>query len=298
MTNKTPKRIFIQLPQWIRPFSRSVVQMLNGKCFTHAAAIAYYAVFSIFPLLLFSISILGFLLESDSSQEQVVSLAGQYLPPGARRLIRENISAIVTARGSLSIFSIASLLWSATFMFDAINDAVNVAWGITEKERFLSSKMKSLLIVLILFLVVLASTLLTTEAILIQHFGDFLLQFPWGEAAWHAGHRVLSAVGWIISWSLVIMAFALTYRFLPRAKVNLRDVWLAAMLAATMWELSKRVFVWYVASFANYGQVYGPISAVLVLLLWTYLSALILIWGAEFAAQNSSSRDQDPPLDV
>jgi membrane protein len=270
--------------------------MLEDKCFTHAAAIAYYTIFSIFPLTLLLIGILGFFLEGENTQKQVFALAARYFPPGARRPIRENIAAVVAARETLSFLSIASLVWSATFMFDAISDAINLAWKIPESERFLASKIKSLSIVLLLVLAALLSTLFTTQLALLQRFQSFLLQFPWGERVWQVGDIALSAVGWMISWSLIIIAFAMAYRFLPRAQVIWRDVWLAAILAATLWEFSKRAFIWYVASFSNYRQIYGPISAVLALLFWTYLSALILIWGAEFAAEHTRSRNKRFPL--
>jgi membrane protein len=295
MKNPSQRRISQWAGQGARLFGRSLAHMLEGNCFTHAAAIAYYLIFSIFPLLLLAIGVLGFFLEGEDTRKQVIALAAQYFPVGARRLIADNINAIVTARDSLSFLSAAGLLWSATFMFDEINHAINVAWGVTEREHFVSAKIKSIFIVLVLLLAILSSTLLTTQEALIQRFESLLLRVPWGEVAWQLGHRTLSLVGRIVSWSMIVLAFALAYRFLPRAKVSFGDIWVAALLAATAWELSKRAFIWYVTRVANYSQVYGSIGAVLVLLLWTYLSALILIWGAEIAAEQTRLRNESSP---
>ena len=66
-----------------------------------------------------------------------------------------------------------------------------------------------------------------------------------------------------------------------------RDVWVASLLAALLWEISKRAFIWYVSDFTDYGRIYGSLGAVMVFSLWFYLSALILMWGAEFASLNA-----------
>jgi len=251
-------------------FRHSVRKMPADGCFTQAAAISFYMLFSLFPLLLFLMGVAGFFLEPADTQARVFDWINRNLPPGARAVVRENIGAIVDSRGPLSLLSLAGLLWSATFMFDAVIEAVNTAWGTKQNLRFLSSKLRSLMIISLIASMALLSTTLTAQEALMLRFEPFV-----------------SAAAWIASVALTILAFALTYRFLPRTRVRWREIWAASLLAALFWELSKRGFVRYATGFADYGRIYGSLGAVMVLSLWAYLSALILIWGAEFASLHS-----------
>ena len=268
--------------------------LMADKGLTYAAAIAYAVTVSIFPLLLLLISTLGFVFRGGDTQRYVLEMAGRYLPPDSLEFLQNNISAMVKARGPLGLASAAGLLWSATLMFDAINEAINAAWGIRHPERFIKSfiksKIKSILFILLLLVILLSSVVLTTHGAMFNRFGLFFLQLPGGEWLWGIGRGALSLMGRFISVALTFTALILTYLFLPRVRVSLKDVWLATLLAALLWEGLKRGFVWYVTSVANYSRVYGSISTVLVFLIWAHLSALVLIWGAEFASRYASMR--------
>ena len=144
--------------------------VLVDKGFTNAAAIAYYAIVSLFPLLLLLISIVGFLLQDDSA-EKIVGLAWLYLPPRSLEFIRENIHSIIQSRDSLTVLSAIGLLWSASLMFDAINEAINTAWGVRESERYLISKLKSMLMMTLLLCFVLTSVFMTTQGTLFGVWG-------------------------------------------------------------------------------------------------------------------------------
>lgn len=268
---------------------RSVADLWANKGFTHAAAIAYYAIVSLFPLFLLLISAVGFALKGDS-QQQVLALGSRYLPAGSLKFVRENINAVVESRDSLTVFGLLGLIWSASLMFDAINEAVNVAWGVTHPERFLVSKLKSITMVFLLVLFVMVSIALTTQAALFERFGSLLLRNPLGHWLWGLGSHAFSLLGRAVSVILTILAFITAYLYLPRLRVNLGDVVLGAVGAGICWELSKQAFVWYVTAVADYSKVYGSISAVLILLIWAHFSALILIWGAEFASEYSKYR--------
>jgi membrane protein len=269
---------------------KSCSDMVEDKCFTQAAAISYYLVVSIFPLLLLLIGVAGFFLEPQETQGKALEWLGQYFPTGTRVLFRENIRAIVEARASISLFSSLSLLWSGTLMFDAINEAVNAAWGTQGQVRFLSGKLKSLLLIFIIVLTAFISTLLTAQGSLILHFETFLAGLPGAESTLWAGRTMLSLLWWLVPFLISVVAFGLAYRLLPAERVVLRDVWPAALAAAILWELSKLGFVWYVTAHANYAQIYGSLSAVLILMLWSYVSAVILSWGAQLSAEIRKAR--------
>ena len=116
--------------------------------FTQAAAISYYLIVSIFPMLFLVIGIVGFFLEPQNFRQEVLGWLSQYFPEGTRMVFRENLQAIIDKRSFTSILGAAILLWSCTLMFDAINEAVNTAWGTQGQIRFFAAKLKSRCLVL------------------------------------------------------------------------------------------------------------------------------------------------------
>jgi membrane protein len=266
------------LKEFLTLCKRASRDVLVDKGFTNAAAIAYYAIVSLFPLLLLLISIVGFLLQGDSA-EKIVGLAWLYLPQRSLDFIRENIHSIIQRRESLTILSSIGLLWSASLMFDAINEAINTAWGVREPERYLISKLKSILMMTLLLCFVLTSVLMTTQGAVFSRFGSLV---EW------------SAFEWIFSLVMTIGVLIVLYLYLPRLEIKLRDVVLGAVCAGVCWEVSKHIFVWYVARVTDYSRVYGSIAAVLLLLIWIHFSALIVIWGAELSSEYSRFRRLPP----
>jgi membrane protein len=259
------------------------------KGFTHAAAIAYYAIVSIFPLLLLFIVIVGFLLKEDAA-DKIVGLAWPYLPASSLQLVRDNVTAVLQRRESISVMSFLGLLWSASLMFDAINEAVNSAWGVRHPERYVISKLKSFLMMTILLFFVMSSIAMTTQAALAARLDLFFLRVPSGNEHWTLGDRIWSVVAQITALCVTIGVFTVLYLYLPRLTVQLKDVMWGALQAGILWELLKHAFVWYIAGIADFSKVYGSISAVLVLLIWMHVSALILIWGGEFSAEYARYR--------
>lgn len=278
---------FLNLCKW------ALRDVLVDKGFTNAAAIAYYAIVSIFPLFLLLIGIVGLLLKDDSA-ESIIGLAWLYLPPRSLQFVRDNIHSIIQNRGSLSVLSAIGLLWSASLMFDAINEAINTAWGIRETERYWLSKLKSMLMMTLLLGFALTSAALTAQGTLFARLGALLLRVPLWEWVWSTIHFVWSVMGSLASLMLTIGVLVVLYLYLPRLKVELRDVLLGAISAGLCWELSKHIFIWYVARVTDYSHVYGSIAAVLLLLIWIHVSALIMIWGAELSSEYSRFRRSYP----
>jgi membrane protein len=269
-------------------WKNSFRDVLVDKGFTHAAAIAYYAIVSMFPLLLLLIVIIGSLLKEDAA-DKIVGLAWPYLPGSSLQLVRDNVAAVLQSRESISVLSFIGLLWSASLMFDAINEAVNSAWGVRDPERYVISKLKSFLMMTILLFFVMSSMAMTTQAALIGRVDSFLLRAPSWEGHASVGDRVWSALGQMTALCITIGVFTVLYLYLPRLTVQLKDVIWGALQAGVLWEILKHAFVWYLAT-ADFSKVYGSLSAVLVLLIWMHVSALILIWGGEFSAEYARFR--------
>jgi membrane protein len=287
VASKTVRRLGIK--GFWKLWKNSCRDVLVDKGFTHAAAIAYYAVVSMFPLLLLFIVIIGFLLKEDAA-DKIVGLAWPYLPAGSLELVRDNVTAVLQKRESISVMSFLGLLWSASLMFDAINEAVNSAWSVRHPERYVISKLKSFLMMTILLFFVMSSMAMTTQAALVARFDSLLLRVPSGNGPGTLGHLAWSVVAQMAAFCITIGVFTVLYLYLPRITVELKDVIWGALQAGILWELLKYAFVWYLSSIADFSKVYGSISAVLVLLIWMHVSALILIWGGEFSAEYSRYR--------
>jgi membrane protein len=242
-----------------------------------AAGVAYYAILSLFPLMLGLIAVLGLFLPSETIQEELFEFFERNLP-GATDVLQQNIEDVIRLRGAIGAVSLVLLFWSASAMFGAISRAINRAWDIHRDRPFHIRKLRDITMAFgtgILF----ALSVGATSALSILPSTDL----PVLGAAANVGTRLLAFLP-----SLAI--FLLLYKFIPNTKTYWRFVWPGALLAAILFEIAKSLFVLYLDRFANYEQVYGSVGSVIALLVWIYFSAFILILGAEFSAEYGRMR--------
>jgi membrane protein len=229
-----------------------------------AGSIAYSVILSIFPLLLGAISLLGLFLPKASVQDQILSFVQQQTP-GLEGLLRDNISAVIQNRGALGIIGIAGLLWSGSGLFGAIHRGINLAWGGKPKTSFFIRKGKQLGAAIssgFFFLISVGATGLVSSSNLIS------------------GSLQQAAVTFA-GFAMVFIAFLLMYRIMPDTKSEWKYVWLGALAAAALFEIALYLSTFYFSRFADYSRVYGSIASVVVLIVWIYYSAYILILGSE-----------------
>lgn len=249
-----------------------------------AAVIAYYTLFSLFPLLLGLIAILGLFLEGPEVQRRLLEMASQVFP-ASRDLVAENIEAVVASRGVIGLFSIGGLLWSATSVFAAIRKSLNRAWNTEGKRPLVQQKLLELAMVASVGLLFLVSVMATA-------FFSFVRQFMPTDLSAMERNLAWGAVTGLLPGLVSFVTYSLLYRFVPDTEVSWADVWPGALLAAALFEAAKDLFAWYLADFANYPLVYGSLGAVIAFLFWAYLSALILLLGAELSAEYAKARRQ------
>jgi membrane protein len=262
--------------------------MVNDDATHLAAAIAYYAIFSLFPLFLGFLAIIGLVLNSQSLQQSFLDFISQNLP-GAAGLVRRNVGEVVQLWRALGAGSLLGLIWSATGVFGAISRAVNRAWDVQEDRPLYINKLRDLGMALVVFVLFFITTSISSA---IQLFASRDLDIP-GQVFLQnlgLGQLALRVVPWIFSFGI----FLLIYRFVPKRQTSLRHIWLGAVIAAILFEGSKILFVWYLGRFANYTIVYGPLASAIALLLWIYISSLILIFGAEMGSEYQKLSRQPP----
>lgn len=240
-----------------------------------AAGVAYYSLLSIFPLILGLIAVFGYFLPSVDFQERLLEFVGKNIPSAAD-ILEQNIMNIVTLRGGMGILSIVLLFWSASAMFSAISLAINRAWEVPRyRLPFLLRKIREIGMVFgigLLFLISLGASGIIS---VLQRVSDV-----------PAADMVIVQVGSrLFAFLLVFLVFLLLYKFIPGTRTHWRYVWPGALLAAFLFEISRTLFILYLENLVNFELVYGSVASIILLLIWIYYSAFIMIVGAEFSYQ-------------
>ncbi len=250
-------------------------------------SIAYYALFSIFPLLLVLVSFSSFALDAAEVQQLVQDFMDDNLPVVAD-LVQGNVEQMLAARSTVGIIALVGLLWSASGVFSAIYRAVNRAWGNPKSQLFWAEKIFGLAVVLVVGALLVATTLTSTIVSVLQ--------------SWLPSFFVRTASSW--GWLSIFLpplisafTFIILYRVIPKNEVTWRDVWLGGLVAGLVWEAARRLYAWYLANVASYSLIYGSVGAIIGFLLWAYLSAMILLVGAEFTAQYCEWRRAGRPIE-
>ncbi len=234
-----------------------------------AAAIAYHGLLSIFPLLLFLLAISGQVLASTSAR-QAIDLYLERALPAQAGFVKTVVDQTLQARGSLGVIGLLGLLWSGSGVIGVLTAALNVLWQAPQGPFWRKRVLGALILfsLSLLFLLSLALSAYTAWSAVVKGLSPIR---PWLNLGLDVG-------------SLTLMAWAL-FRLLPNRRVDGRAALVGALVVALLWETAKAAFAWYLASgMAGYGLVYGSLASVIVLVLWAYLSAWILLFGAAVGA--------------
>jgi membrane protein len=292
------KRIVAMITHWVGNSSvvdNSVVALgwrvfkeLGDDDATHlSAGVAYYSVFSVFPLLLGLLAISGTVFTSITLQEQFLDYVTESMP-GSEEFVSKNIEELVRFRGALGICAILGLLWSGSSAFGAMSRAINRAWDVEKDRPFYVAKTLHIIIALSVGILFLLSSFASVAIELLSNYSrdlglpghEFFLDFG-------LGNLMLKAVPWAIT----LAVFLLLYRFVPNCKTYWRYVWTGAVVATILFEASKGIFMWYLVNVANYELIYGSVASMMVLMSWAYVSAFILILGAEISSEYGRMRN-------
>ena len=239
-----------------------------------AGAIAFYTMFSLFPLFLAVVSILGFLLGPEAEQAELVEEIAAVIPVSSE-LIENTLRGIVSARTITGVAAVIGLIWASTAAFGAIRKGINYAWGIRKTRPFLRERVMDIGLVVGAALIVVLLLFITPVFGVLREISGFVApdSFLQSEFLWTIATNLVSP---IISFTI----FVLLYYFIPNTTVRLQDVWPTALGVAVAFWVVNLGFVWYVQTYPVHNVVYGPVGAILALLTWVYISAIILLFGA------------------
>lgn len=267
---------------------RGLVRLVTGNDLTHAAAIAYYALLSLFPFLLLVISILGSITADEADREAVLGFVLRYFPTQLD-FVTGQLEALRRTRLQLGIGGALALIWASLGVFAAVTNAVNEAWGVEKQRSFLKHRMVSFLM-LVTGGGMLAVALLLVSAVEVASaswFGVMLARFVWLQSLQSLTLRYSATI-------LLILAVGLLFYFIPNAKTRFRDVWVGAVLTGALWRAAFAGFSWYIVRAGSLNLIHGSIAAVVVFLLWVYVSSVILMYGVEFTAAYARLRRRRP----
>jgi len=245
----------------------------------HAAAMTYYGIFSLFPLILLFMAIGGIVLQNnDYVREQVVNLVVGLLPQGQDEL-RKMIVDVIKAKGAAAGIGILLLVWSALGWFQVIDKNVNQIWGVGKPRPFLKGKLFALAMVAAIGGVGLVSFGASAAIRLLAHYTD---KIPGSAALWQV---VVSGVSLLV----IGLVFYLLYRYVPQRKLQFADIWPAALATAVLWELTRYGLAIYFEK-NDLISGYGPIGAAMALLFWLYVASIIILIGAELSYSLAKER--------
>jgi membrane protein len=267
---------------------RGVVELVNSNDLTHAASIAYYALLSFFPFLLLAISLLGSITADENDRIAVLTFVFRYFPTQLD-FVTNQLDALRQSHIQLGVAGAAALIWASLGVFGAVTSAVNEAWGVEKQRSFLKHRLVSFMMLVAAGGVMMLGLVLVTAMQIAQAswFGVMLSRFHWLTALQTLTFRYLTTI-------VLIVGVGLVFYFIPNAKTRFRDVWVGAALTGVLWRGAFDGFSWYIKHNSRLTMIHGSIAAVVVFLLWIYVSSIILMFGVEFTAAYARLRRRRP----
>ncbi|MFL6598035.1 MAG: YihY/virulence factor BrkB family protein [Chthoniobacterales bacterium] len=256
-------------------------EFLQDKAPQLGAALAYYTVFSLAPLILVLLSLVGVIFRHDpaGAWNKITQQMSYFLDPSAVQVV-QNIAQKASEPGKstiATIIGVALALFGASGVFGQLQDALNTIWGVKAKPGggiwgFLRSRFLSFAMVGGICFLLLVS--LTLESVLkgFSHYVQSMLP---------GGILIAMTVYLVFDFAVIVLLFAIIFKFLPDVNIQWRDVWIGAVMTAVLFGVGKWALGFYLGS-GTAGSAYGAASSLITLLLWVYYSSQILLFGAEF----------------
>ena len=264
---------------WRSIISHTLHQFHENDLFTSAAAMSYFGLMALFPALLLMLAMSNRITAATELLSHAVDVY-----PGSGKFLRETIRAMSAVGTGAIVTCVIVVLWAGSWVFSVIERSLNRIWGTISRTfwhgRALTIGMIGIVGVLLAFSVLVTSVVLRlremAERLSPRQLAQYPLMLSMGSAFWQV---IFAAASFLIT----VLLFVVVYRFMPRAEVTLRDTLPGAIIGGLLWEIAKYVFAWALNYF-HYDQIYGSVGAVVAVLTWSYVSSLILLFGAQLTA--------------
>ncbi len=272
---------------WTAILKRTYVEFSADRVLAVAAGVTFYALLAIFPAIGAFVSLYGLVADRATLADHVNALE-DVVPAGGIDIVSEQLQRLTqgdqVALGFGFLFGLCLALWSANAGIKAMFDALNIAYDEDEKRGFVRLNLISLTFTLGALLYVLVGVGAVAVVPLI---------FAWfGVAGW--GPWILAALRWPLVLLVALLALSLLYRFGP-SRSEARWEWITpgSLVAAFGWIAASIAFSWYASNFASYNETYGTLGGVIAFMTWMWLSAAIVLFGAELNAEAERQTARD-----
>jgi membrane protein len=279
------KRLVRDLDAWsgsrrsTRVTRRALTGFIEHEAPSNAGSMAYFAMLSMFQLLVLGVVVLSYIVGEGDARRFVVDQVQAGSPIDAET-VGAVIDAVIESRGGISLVGVMFLAWGALGIFSAMNKGISRAFAASKPRPFLQDQLLGLTLMAITGVLGVASIAIGIVTGIVQAAaGDAAGAVPGGELA-------LGAIGFVLPLVLIFVAFVVLYRIVPNRPVTIREVWPGALVAAVLWTVLRIGFTWYATSIARYDTAFGPISAGVSLLVFLYFASLVVLFGAEVARAN------------
>ncbi len=267
---------------WFDLGKRVWAEIQEDEVFGRSAQLAYYFLLALFPLLLFLTSVIGLVLGSAAGlRASLFDHLGAVLPGSASQLVNTTLLEVTNSSGGGKIaFGILAALWAASNGMGAITEALNKAYDVEESRPWWKQRLTAISLTIVLSLLIIAALSLVLYG---GRIGDHLaVSYGYGEAfatAW-------KVIQWPIALGFVLVSFAFIYYFAPDVK-DQKWIWITpgSAIGVALWLLVSFSFRIYLHFFDSYSKTYGALGAVIVLMLWLYLTGAAILIGGELNAE-------------
>ena len=270
---------------WPGIFLSALRQTLSPESSMAAAAIAYFALFSFFPLIFFTTVIVGTWLEPLLDRSQIIGQL-DFVAPALADLLENQLARIVGLEQTVTGVALIALLWASSSIIYVLARTLNRIWGASSRRPVWQHRGMAVLTLLVI------SGVLLTASIAYSTIVSFL------ELLMPNRLQQLSGLGSrMAALGVDILLFGFLYRFLPRFPVKWRDVWLGAISAGLLWEFVKRAFFFYTTHYLAQPNltelIYGSVVTIIAFMAWSYASSLIFIFGAHLNVAYREWRERE-----
>ena len=264
-----------------RQLLKRLYQEVNDDdLFTHSAALAYYFISALVPMIFFLTAILGLLTRSHNLEQGLLQYTAQVLPGDAYRLIQKPLHEIASSSTGLKlVLGLTLALWSGSGGISSIMDALNRCYHIQEVRPWWKRRLSAVGLTI-------AISALTMVALAIILYGGTIADFVGSRVGLStAAMMTWHLLQWPIAFFFIVMAFALLYYWGPDAKQNWYWITPGALVGVLVWIGASILFRVYLHFFSSYSKTYGALGAVIVLLFWLYISGFAILLGGEINSE-------------
>ena len=262
--------------------SRSVNAWIDNRAGSKGAALAFYALFSIMPILILAIAGAGYFFGAEAAQGEIIAQVEGLVGRNGAQAIQALLADARDPASGLAATMVASvlLLVGATSVFVELKGSLDEMWGIEPPKGlailvFLRTQLHSFGLVVVLAFLLLVSLVISAALAVLERYAG---------GTWSSSYDILAILSWVIAFGVIASLFAVIYKVLPDAPLSWRDVWIGAAFTAGLFSLGKYMIGLYLAH-SGVASSFGAAGSLIALLLWVYYSAQIFFLGAEFTRQ-------------